>query len=187
MTKWVVRQILKIIEEGEELEAIIKLSKENQRFKYEVAEEPGGENIKACFACGVCTGSCPISDIDEEYNPRKIIRMILLGMKKEVLSSNLIWMCALCHKCSFYCPQDVKFADVMSALRNIAVREGYVHPSFTETIEKIDKYTQEVRLKMIKAILDKKTKKLSVEAEKLISEIVKPVTKKVRAKGRGKK
>jgi len=41
MTKWVVRQILKIIEEGEELEAIIKLSKENQRFKYEVAEEPG--------------------------------------------------------------------------------------------------------------------------------------------------
>lgn len=155
------------------MEAIIKLSKEDQKFKYEVSEEPGGENIKACFACGVCTGSCPISDIDEEYNPRKIIRMILLGMKKEVLSSNLIWMCALCYNCSFHCPQDVKFANVMEALRNIAVREGYVDPSFLKAIEEIDNLSQKVRLEMVNEVVKKKDKKVKLNLKELLAKAVK--------------
>jgi len=49
------------------------------QFKYEVSKQPGGENIKNCFACGVCTGGCPVSEINPTYDPRKIIRMILLG------------------------------------------------------------------------------------------------------------
>ena len=39
------------------------------KFKYDVAAQPGGENIKRCFACGVCTGGCLVSEIkdDPEY------------------------------------------------------------------------------------------------------------------------
>jgi heterodisulfide reductase subunit C len=142
-------------------------------FKYELSEEPGGENIKVCFACGVCTASCPVAEVKEEFNPRKIIHMILLGMKDKVLSSDLLWFCETCYTCSFYCPQDVKFANVMSALRNIAVREGYVDPSFLEAIRKVDSYVHSIRVKMVENILCDKTKKLIIETEKLISKLTK--------------
>jgi len=118
-------------------------------FKYEVAEEPGGENIKVCFSCGICTAGCPVSEIDPNYNPRKIIRMVLLGMRDEVLSSDFIWLCTLCYTCYARCPQNVKFTEVMSALRNMAVREGYVHPSFLKQVDGIDKFTQQLRHDML--------------------------------------
>ncbi len=64
--------------------------------------------------------SRPLSEIDPEYAPSKLIRMILWGMKDAVLSSNLIWMCAMCYNCSFNCPQDVRFADAMRRLHEQA-------------------------------------------------------------------
>ncbi len=99
-------------------------------FKYEIASQPGGEYLKRCFACGACSGGCLISDSTAEFDPRKIIRMALLGMRERVLSSPAIWLCLLCHNCSFHCPQDVRFSNVIGALRYLAVREGYVSPSF---------------------------------------------------------
>jgi len=101
-------------------------------FKYEVAKEPGGANIMRCFACGTCTAGCPVRAIDDRYNPRKIIRMVLLGMREQVLKSNFIWLCSTCYTCYDRCPQDVRLSDIMTALKNIAVREGYIHPSFRE-------------------------------------------------------
>ncbi len=103
---------------------IIDLDKLDANFKYEVAEEIGGQNIKLCFGCGVCTVSCPVRKIDDSYNPRKIIRMILYGMKEEILSSETIWKCAHCLTCLERCPQDVKFAEVITALKILAVREA---------------------------------------------------------------
>jgi heterodisulfide reductase subunit C len=131
----------------------ILLNELDHTFKYRVAEEPGGENIKLCFACGLCTAGCPVSEIDEEYNPRKIIRMILLGMKEKVLSSDFIWLCAQCYTCQAHCPQQVNFADVMKAIRAIAVREGYVHPSFAKLIKEIDRFSQQLRHNLVMSIV----------------------------------
>lgn len=101
-------------------------------FKYEVAAEIGGAHINRCFACGTCTAGCPVREIDEKYNPRKIIRMVLLGMRERVLKSDFIWLCSTCYTCYDRCPQDVRLADIMTALKNIAAREGHIHPSFRE-------------------------------------------------------
>jgi heterodisulfide reductase subunit C len=101
-------------------------------FKYEVAAEMGGANITRCFACGTCTAGCPVREIEEKYNPRKIIRMVILGMREEVLKSDFIWLCSTCYTCTDRCPQGVHFTSIMNALKNIAAREGYVHPSFKE-------------------------------------------------------
>jgi heterodisulfide reductase subunit C len=109
------------------------------RFKYEVAGEPGGEKIVQCFACGICTASCPIRSIDSKYNPRKIIRMILLGMKEQVLSSDFIWLCSTCYACAERCPQGVCFTEVMNAIKNLAVKEGHVHPAFTAQVDILKK------------------------------------------------
>jgi heterodisulfide reductase subunit C len=101
-------------------------------FKYEVTKESGGEHIMQCFACGTCTVGCPVREIDDKYNPRKIIRMVLLGMRERVLSSDFIWLCSTCYTCYDRCPQDVCLTDIMTALKNIAAREGHIHPAFKE-------------------------------------------------------
>ncbi len=93
-------------------------------FKYEIASTPGGEHIMRCFQCSTCTASCPVAEIVPSYNPRKIIRMSLLGMKNEVLSSDEIWICAICQMCTERCPQDVRISDVMGAIRQIAEKEA---------------------------------------------------------------
>ena len=110
------------------------------RFKYDVATEPGGENIKLCFACGICTASCPIREVDDRYNPRRIIRMVLLGMKDRVLKSDFIWLCSSCYACTERCPQGVRFTDVMTAIKNLAVKEGHVHPAYAMQVGIIKKH-----------------------------------------------
>ena len=97
-------------------------------FKLLIATEPGGEHLKRCFSCGTCTAGCPVREVTDRYNPRKIIRMALLGMKKEVLSSQFIWLCSSCYTCFERCPQDVKIPELMNAIKNIAVREGHIPP-----------------------------------------------------------
>ena len=109
----------------------IKLNDLDPEFKDLVADQPGGEGIKVCFGCKACTASCPIAKVEQGYDPRKIIRKALLGMKKEVLSDEFIWLCSSCYSCAEVCPQNVRFTDVIFAIKNLAVLEGCVPPGLT--------------------------------------------------------
>lgn len=95
-------------------------------FKWRVAKQPGGQGITRCFSCKACTAACPICSLDPRYDPRKIIRMVLLGMKDDVLTSGLLWLCSTCYGCREVCPQDVRFTDVMFAIKNIAAQDECV-------------------------------------------------------------
>jgi len=123
------------------------------RFKYDVAARPGGENIKLCFACGTCTAGCPVSEVDPEFNPRKIIRQVLLGMRKEILSSPVIWRCVQCYSCTAKCPQNVRFREIMRALREMAVEEGYAEASLLDEVEEIGRLSQKLRRDMAAALV----------------------------------
>ncbi len=103
---------------------MIKSSDLDPNFKYEISNEPGGENIKKCFNCTGCTVGCPVTEIDKSYNPRMILRKALLGMRKEVLTDDSLWLCASCYICYERCPQDVKITEVIGAIRAIAQREA---------------------------------------------------------------
>jgi heterodisulfide reductase subunit C len=116
---------------------VIDVSELDPNFKHEISKEPGGGNLKACFACGTCSASCPVREIDERYNPRKIIRMAILGMRDRVLQSDFIWLCSTCYTCEERCPQNVCVTDVINAIKNIASREGYIHPAFRTQAELI--------------------------------------------------
>ena len=139
------------------------------QFKYDVAAHPGGDNIKLCFACGTCTAGCPVSAIDPEYNPRKIIRQVLLGMRKEVLCSPVIWRCVQCYSCSAKCPQNVKFRDVMKALREMAAAEGCVDVGLLQEVEQLDEFSQKVRRDMVNLLISdcEKFKKLKTKVEEI--------------------
>ncbi len=104
----------------------IKVDELDPSFKHEIADQPGGEDIKVCFGCKACTAACPIESVNEKYDPRRIIRMALLGMKKEILEDEFIWLCSSCYSCSEVCPQNVRFTEVMYAIKNMAAMEGCV-------------------------------------------------------------
>ncbi len=109
----------------------IKLNDLDPSFKERVARQPGGEGIQACFGCKACTAACPIQPVDQRYDPRRIIRMVLLGMKKEVLESDFIWLCSSCYGCHEVCPQHVSFTEVMYAIKNLAAQEACLPPGLT--------------------------------------------------------
>ena len=109
----------------------IKLNELNPSFKNRVAQQPGGEGILACYGCKACTAACPIEQVEKRYDPRKIIRMALLGMEKEVLESDFIWLCSSCYNCQEVCPQNVKFTEVMFAIKNLAVQEACMPAGLT--------------------------------------------------------
>ncbi len=141
------------------------------RFKYDVAMYPGGENIMLCYACGTCTAGCPVAEIDSEFNPRRIIRQVLLGFRKEVLSSPVIWRCVQCYACTAKCPQNVKFREVMRALREMAVAEGVADASLIKEVEKMDILSQKVRRDMAAFLIEdpKKYREMKKQIEGLIT------------------
>jgi heterodisulfide reductase subunit C len=119
-------------------------------FREEIASQPGGENIKRCFTCGTCVAGCPITEVDEDFNCRRIVRQILLGMRDEVLSSPAIWLCLECYRCYARCPQKVNFTDIMRILRYLSIKDNYVPAGKMKEVEDLDRFIQEVRCSFIK-------------------------------------
>jgi heterodisulfide reductase subunit C len=144
-------------------EDVIVVKDLDSKFKYRVTEEPGGEHLMRCYACGTCTASCPVRAIDESFNPRKIIRMAVLGMKDEVLKSEFVWLCSTCYVCQERCPQDVVITELMNALKNIAVKEGYVHPGIASQAKEIAKFG---RIYEIDEFANKKREKIGLPSLK---------------------
>ena len=149
----------------------VAMAELDPQFKYDVSNEPGGENIKVCFACGTCTATCPVSVVDDEYNPRRIIRQVLLGMRDAVLSSPVIWRCETCYACTAKCPQGVNFGDVMRALRDIAVREGKVSADLPAKMRELDQLAHKLRRDMAKCLVEQpdnyKAMRAAVESQLL--------------------
>jgi len=120
------------------------IQKESRKdFVNEVLKMPGGEKILECIQCGSCAGGCP-TRFAMDYSPMQIIKMINLGMKKEVLSSSTIWVCSTCYTCAARCPRDISFATLMMTLKNKAIEEHSVknpaslkfHKYFFEVVNK---------------------------------------------------
>ena len=122
----------------------VLLQKADSKFKDEIAEKIGLEEIKPCYTCGSCTGVCPVRKVIEDFDPRRIIHMIILGMRDEVLSSDQIWFCCLCNRCYFVCPQGIRFSRIARELQKLSLAGGYVDESFLKRLEPINNYLQDL-------------------------------------------
>lgn len=125
----------------------------DNNFKNIVAVHPGGEHILDCFLCGTCTAGCPVSEIDDSFNPRLIMRQVLYGLRSETLSNGEIWKCNQCHACVAHCPQDVRFADVVRALREIAVSDGLYDSELVSKLEELELSVRKQKLEQVKELL----------------------------------
>lgn len=78
-----------------------------------------------CVDCGKCVGSCPMTEIFEDYSysfsPRNIIERALLAF--DLVADKAIWYCLTCNECTVKCPQGVEFRDFINALREIALKK----------------------------------------------------------------
>lgn len=115
----------------------IKADEFDPQFKYEISRMHGGEKLKQCFQCGTCTSDCPIARFSDSYRPRHLIRMVQLGLKNRVLTSDTLWLCAACFTCTDRCPQDVEVASVIRILRNAAIERILAPPIFKELAKNI--------------------------------------------------
>ncbi len=117
---------------------MLNLSRLDQAFTDEVMAEPGGENLLLCYSCGTCMSTCLVKRYNDEFNPRRLLRMVALGMREAALASPTYWLCSACDACYKRCPQNIHISDIMKAVRNVAVRRGY-RPPFATAVVNEDK------------------------------------------------
>lgn len=103
----------------------IDMSRLDPSFRDEIRSMPNGDELTACFACSTCTAACPIAN-QWDYKPHQLVRMILLGMRNEVLSSREIWECLTCFQCQERCPQKVRVTDIFFDCKNLAAEGGKI-------------------------------------------------------------
>jgi len=87
---------------------------------YPELQRYGARDISACFSCGTCTASCPLSQTDATF-PRRIIRYAQVGMKDALLTSKELWSCYQCGECAETCPTQADPSEFMAAARRYAI------------------------------------------------------------------
>ncbi len=93
----------------------------------EQIEAQGPFQAGACFQCRKCTNGCPVTFAMDLY-PDEVIRLVILGQRETVLDCRTIWVCAACETCTTRCPNDVRIAELMDCLKEMAVQEGVPSP-----------------------------------------------------------
>ncbi len=102
----------------------IEISEKTIKHEFiEKINELSGQDIYKCFQCGTCGGACPMSG-QMEILPRKIMRMLQLGMAQSISELETGWECASCHSCSVNCPRGIDLARVMEAVRLLILRKN---------------------------------------------------------------
>ena len=117
----------------------------NPEFTRKVIDA-GGKTVNLCFQCGTCTGSCP-SGRQTAFRVRKVVRRAQLGFEEDVLPSDDLWLCTTCFTCYERCPRGVEIVDIIMALRNMAVRKGYMAEQHRKVAELISKTGHMVTLR----------------------------------------
>jgi heterodisulfide reductase subunit C len=87
--------------------------------------------------CGLCASSCPVSGVDG-FDPRKLIRMVALGLEQEMVESRWPWICTMCGKCENACPMEIAIADAVRKVRSLRDREkvpGILHKGLEAALE----------------------------------------------------
>jgi ferredoxin len=82
----------------------------------------GAFDVTACFSCGTCTATCPLSTPTTSF-PRKLIHYAQLGLRDKLVGRPDVWLCESCGECSDTCPRDAKPSEFMIALRKYEIAE----------------------------------------------------------------
>lgn len=115
----------------------------DRSFAQEVKEK-SGQSVELCYQCQKCAAGCAMGNF-ADYAPNQILRLVQFGAKERVLRSSAIWFCLSCEICSARCPNDIKIAEIMDVLREMALaanvspvekRSPLFHRIFLDSVKK---------------------------------------------------
>ena len=75
-----------------------------------------------CLTCAICSGACPVAGVDD-FDPRKLVRMVSIGLAEEVALRRWPWVCTMCGKCEQLCPMSIDIADMTRRIRSLVDRD----------------------------------------------------------------
>ena len=87
----------------------------------DIIKEEGGDILKLCYQCGLCSATCPWNLV-RSFIVRRIMHQAQLGLAD--FESEEMWMCATCRACVQRCPRGVEIVDIMRAFRRVIVEVG---------------------------------------------------------------
>jgi len=79
------------------------------------------DELQACFQCRKCTAGCPAMPWSD-HPPHRMVQWAREGNWGRALSALMPWVCASCLTCSARCPNGVPVAELMDALKQMALR-----------------------------------------------------------------
>ncbi len=88
--------------------------------------EAGGDTLKSCYQCGLCSSICPWNLV-RSFISRRLIHQAQFGLID--LGSEEVWLCVTCGACVERCPRDVEIIDIIRAIRRIGVEWGVIPKS----------------------------------------------------------
>jgi Fe-S oxidoreductase len=79
-------------------------------------------DLNYCMSCGKCLSVCPLHGYSE-WDPRRVVKMVMLGLEEEVINSDFIYQCTTCERCSYVCPMGVKVGNLITRARALRDRD----------------------------------------------------------------
>ena len=90
----------------------------------------GGSSLYLCYQCGMCTATCPWTEVRGE-SLRKMLRLAQLGLGG--LEGDFLWLCTTCRACVARCPRGVDIPNVIRAAREFVTAAG-AEPDALKTV-----------------------------------------------------
>lgn len=87
----------------------------------DILVEEGGDILKMCYQCGLCTGVCPWNQLTT-FELRKLIHKTQLGTVD--FEDEEVWRCVGCKACVERCPRGVDIPYIMRAIRRVITEIG---------------------------------------------------------------
>jgi coenzyme F420-reducing hydrogenase delta subunit/heterodisulfide reductase subunit C len=66
--------------------------------------------------------------LEPDYNPRRLLRMVMMDMREAAFQSPTTWLCSECDLCYQACPQEIHISQVIAAVKQLAVEADYSSP-----------------------------------------------------------
>lgn len=76
---------------------------------------PESPPAQHCVQCGRCVSSCPQAR-PPHYSPRRVLRLLQLGLREQAARHPFLYACKYCGKCLVNCPQGLAVARILKRL-----------------------------------------------------------------------
>lgn len=83
---------------------------------------PKESHLNLCLTCGACSSGCPATGAFS-MDPRKFLRMAVLGLDEEIKKTPWVWVCTMCKRCMYVCPMEINIPALVYAVRSSWPRE----------------------------------------------------------------